>query len=191
MSASTATIIYLGLDVHKDSATIAVLPGDAAVPARVDRYPNDFAKLRRVFERPAQQGQRRACYAPSGAGNVLHRAMRDWCYRCGVIAPSLIPTKPGVQRRHDKYAAGQWARLYRAGALTVIRIPSEAESACAISYGAGRRCSAKSSNRGTTACDCGCQALMPGHAASAVLAEDSSRGRGSIALIRLKHPCPS
>lgn len=129
MSSSTASasIIYLGLDVHKDSVTVAVLPADAAVPMRIDKYPNDFAKLRRVFERLAQGGAVRACYEASGAGYVLHRAMRAWGYHCDVIAPSLIPTKPGVQRKHDKYDAGQLARLYRAGELTAVHIPTEAE----------------------------------------------------------------
>ena len=47
-------IIYLGLDVHKDSVTIAVLPADATAPTRIDKYPNDVAKLRRVLERHAK-----------------------------------------------------------------------------------------------------------------------------------------
>lgn len=125
--AATSTIIYLGLDVHKDSVTVAVLPDGATAPTRIDKYPSDFAKLRRVFERLAKDGELRACYEASGAGYVLHRAMRAWGHHCDVIAPSLIPTKPGVQRKHDKYDAGQLARLYRAGELTVVRIPSEAE----------------------------------------------------------------
>ncbi len=53
--------------------------------------------------------------------------MRGWGYHCDVIAPSLIPVKPGVQRKHDTYVASQLARLYRAGELTTIRIPTEAE----------------------------------------------------------------
>ena len=126
LTASPA-IIYLGLDVHKDSVPIAVLPADASAPTRIDKYPNDFAKLRRVFERCAKEGELRACYEASGAGYVLQRAMKEWGYHCDVIAPSLIPIKPGVQRKHDKYDAGQLARLYRAGELTVIRIPREAE----------------------------------------------------------------
>jgi len=70
MSSSPAAsgIIYLGLDVHKDSVTIAVLPADAPAPTRIDKYPNDFAKLRRVFERCANDGEVRACYEASGAG---------------------------------------------------------------------------------------------------------------------------
>lgn len=121
------SIIYLGLDVHKDSITIAVLPEGAPAPTRVERLPNDLTKLRRFCERLAAEGALRACYEASGAGYVIHRAMRDWGYPCDVIAPSLIPTKPGQQRKHDKYDAAQLARLYRAGELTTIRIPSEAE----------------------------------------------------------------
>lgn len=125
---ASASIIHLGLDVHKESVTIAVLPHDAAAPTRVDRLPNDLAKLRRYFTRLAADGaELRACYEASGAGYVLQRAMREWGYACEVIAPSLIPTKPGVQRKHDKYDAAQLARLYRAGELTAVRIPSEAE----------------------------------------------------------------
>ena len=124
---ASASIIYLGLDVHKDSVTVAVLSDSAVAPIRVDQYPNDFVKLRRAFERVAKEGEIRACYEASGAGYVLQRAMREWGYHCDVIAPSLIPTKPGVQRKHDKYDAAQLARLYRAGELTVVRIPSEAE----------------------------------------------------------------
>ncbi|MGH8509874.1 MAG: IS110 family transposase, partial [Gammaproteobacteria bacterium] len=121
------SIIYLGLDVHKDSITIAVLPAGAVAPMRVERLPNDLTKLHRFCERCAAAGELRACYEASGAGYVVHRAMRDWGYHCDVIAPSLIPCKPGQQRKHDKYDAVQLARLYRAGELTTIRIPSEAE----------------------------------------------------------------
>jgi transposase len=58
---------------------------------------------------------------------VLHRALRESGYACEVIAPSLIPKRPGVQRKHDKRDATDLARLYRAGELVAVRIPSEAE----------------------------------------------------------------
>jgi transposase len=115
------------MDVHKDSITIAVLPGTAKTASRIDRLPNDAAKLKRYLERVAREGEVRACYEASGAGYVLHRALTDWGYACEVIAPSLIPKRPGVQRKHDKYDASELARLFRAGELTAVRIPSEAE----------------------------------------------------------------
>lgn len=124
MSSST---IYLGLDVHKDSITVAVLPMGAAAPTHVDRLSSDLGKLRRYCERLAAHGEIRACYEASGAGYVVQRAMSSWGYACDVIAPSLIPTKPGAQRKNDKRDAIQLARLYRAGELTTVRVPTEAE----------------------------------------------------------------
>ena len=121
------SIIYLGMDVHKDSITIAVLPATAKAPTRLERLPNDLPKLKKWMARVARDGELRTCYEASGAGYVLHRALREWGHACDVIAPSLIPKRPGVQRKHDTRDAADLARLYRAGELTVIRIPSEAE----------------------------------------------------------------
>jgi transposase len=115
------------MDVHKESITFAVLPADAAAPTRVDKLSNDPLKLKRYLDRLAANAEIRACYEASGAGYVLQRALRDWGYSCEVIAPSMIPTMPGHQRKHDKHDAAQLARLYRAGELKVVRIPSEAE----------------------------------------------------------------
>ena len=126
-STTARSIIYLGMDVHKDSITIAVLPAGAKTPTRLERLPNDLRRLKKWLERVARDGEIRACYEASGAGYVLHRALREWGYACDVIAPSLIPKRPGVQRKHDKYDASELARLYRAGELTAVRIPSEAE----------------------------------------------------------------
>lgn len=51
------SIIYLGMDVHKESVTIAVLPAGAPTPTRVDRLPNDLPKLHRYLRRLADQGE--------------------------------------------------------------------------------------------------------------------------------------
>ncbi len=83
------SIIYLGMDAHKESITIAVLPDGAKTPTRLDRLPNELPKLKRWLERVARDGEIRACYEASGAGYVLHRAMKEWGYVCEVIAPSL------------------------------------------------------------------------------------------------------
>ena len=126
-SRPSPTTIWLSLDVHKESVTIAVLRGDAPASDRGDRLPTDLPKLKRYLERLAGQGPLRAVYEASGAGYVLHCDCTAWGVPCDVIAPSLIPTKPGVQRKHDAYDATQLARRHRAGELTVTRIPTEAE----------------------------------------------------------------
>ncbi len=42
---AASTIIDLGMDVHKDSFTVAVLPEGAPAPTRLDRLPNDLPTL--------------------------------------------------------------------------------------------------------------------------------------------------
>ena len=121
-------IIHFGMDVHKDSITVAVLPEGAKAPTRLDRLPSDLPKRQRWLERVAREGELRACYEASGAGYVLHRALGKWGYACEVIAPSLIQKRSGVQRKHDTRDAADLARLYRAGELVAVRIPSEADA---------------------------------------------------------------
>ena len=86
IAAPASSTIYLGLDVHKESVTVAVLPEGATAPTRLERLPNDFLKLRRFMDRLAEKGELCACYEASGAGYVLQRAMPEWGYQCEVIA---------------------------------------------------------------------------------------------------------
>lgn len=125
--AAPRPIIYLGMDVHKESITIAVLPAEAKAPTRLERLRNDLPSLQKWLARVAGDSEVRACYEASGAGYVLHRALHEWGYACEVIAPSLIPKRSGVQRKHDKRDAADLARLYRAGELVPVRIPTAAE----------------------------------------------------------------
>jgi hypothetical protein len=48
--------IYVGMDVHQASITLAVLPARAPAPTRVDQLPNDLPKLRRYLNRLAEGG---------------------------------------------------------------------------------------------------------------------------------------
>lgn len=120
-------IIWVGMDVHKDSIMVAVLQGYATEPEQIQRLPNDLRKLRRSFERLGRRGEVRACYEASGAGYVLHRELTTWGHKCEVVAPSMTPVRPGERRKHDRRDAQYLARQYRAGELTTIRIPSVAE----------------------------------------------------------------
>jgi transposase len=118
--------IYVGMDVHKDTVYTAVLPETGGEPL-TRQLPNDARVLRRFFARLGRTGPVHACYEASGAGYVLHRALTEWGHHCDVIASSLIPTRPGDPRKHDRKDAVQLARWYRAGELTPIRIPTATE----------------------------------------------------------------
>ncbi|MYH54023.1 MAG: transposase [Gemmatimonadetes bacterium] len=80
-----------------------------------------------MLDHLAREHEVRACYEASGAGYVLERMIRIWGHECGIVAPSLIPRRLGEQRKHDRKDAEELARLYRAGELVMIRVPTERE----------------------------------------------------------------
>jgi transposase len=118
---------FVGVDLHQDSVVVAVLPEGAEKCTRVEEMLNEPARLRRFFQRVRKEGPVRACYEAGGCGFVLHRALSGWDIPCEVIAPSLIPRRSGDRIKTDRRDAEKLARLYRAGELTPIRVPSEAE----------------------------------------------------------------
>jgi transposase len=122
-----SAILWVGMDVHKDFNVIAVFEGASPQPMLVERVPNEPHAMRRFLQRLAKRGRIRACYEASGAGYVLQRMFAGWGIECEVIAPGLIPQRRSERRKHDKHDATQLARLYRAGELTPVRIPSELE----------------------------------------------------------------
>ncbi|MXV96137.1 MAG: IS110 family transposase [Gemmatimonadetes bacterium] len=121
------TKVYVGMDVHKDTVTIAVLPEGVREPTLVKRMSHDPRGLRRMLNRLAREHEVSACYEASGAGYVLERKIRSWGHECEIVAPSLIPRRPGERRKHDRKDAEGLARLYRAGELVTIRVPTERE----------------------------------------------------------------
>jgi transposase len=120
------SIRFVGLDVHRDTIAIAVAP--AMGPAEyVTELPHELPKLRKFLEKLKSGGPIRACYEAGGCGYVLWRALSSWGIPCDVIAPSLIPTRPGDRRKTDSRDACNLATLYRAGQLTPVHVPSEEE----------------------------------------------------------------
>jgi transposase len=69
------------------------------------------------------------CYEAGPCGFDLQRALVGRELPCDVIAPALIPRRPGDRLKTDRRDAAQLAILYRAGALTTIHIPTEHEEA--------------------------------------------------------------
>jgi transposase len=122
MSQHTTDTIWVGMDVHQASITAAILHGDDVEP-QVVRLPGDLNAARRLFRRLAEKGVPRACYEASGAGYVLQRALCDDGFHCEVIAPSLIPSRPGDHRKTDRLDAVHLARQFRSGHLTAVAVP--------------------------------------------------------------------
>jgi transposase len=127
-SVSQLAPIHLGLDVHRDTISVAILGPDQQVP-EVDRIPHDEASVRRLVARLGSPRGLRACYEAGPTGFELARLLDRMGVGCQVIAPSLIPTAPGDRVKTDTRDCRRLARLHRAGELVAIRIPTQAEEA--------------------------------------------------------------
>ena len=99
----------VGLDVHADSITAAILPPKSDSP-EVVKLSGDLMQVRRLFRRLSADGPVRSCFEASGAGFVLQRLLTDDGFSYEVIAPSLIPRKPGDHRKTDRIDAIMLAR---------------------------------------------------------------------------------
>jgi transposase len=132
------TQVWVGLDVHKDSVSIAALRGDWDRPILEDRLGWGLEGLQGHLKRLHRQGLVRVCYEAGGFGFVLQRAIKSWGYACDVVAPSLIPCKPGDRVKTDRRDALKLAQLNRGRTLTYVYVPSE-EDERARSVVRGRR----------------------------------------------------
>ena len=119
-------ITHLGLDVHKDTIAVAILrPSDLAADQRV--IANTPEALRKLVARCGDPTSLLACYEAGPTGYHTHRLLTGLGVRCDVIAPALTPRRVGLRVKTDRLDARNLARLYRAGELTAVRIPTPAE----------------------------------------------------------------
>jgi transposase len=123
-------ITYVGIDAHKRELQLAMFIGSAEQPISWTA-PTDaraLERLRRKLERDAP-GTIECCYEAGPSGYALQRRLEGGRVRCRVIAPSLIPRKPGDRVKTNRRDARQLAQLLRADLLTTVHVPSEAEEA--------------------------------------------------------------
>ena len=123
---SNNTSLFVGLDVHKDSIAVAHAMGDCAdPPVFVGEIGTRQADIDQVIRRLQAKGSALVfAYEAGPTGDVLHRYLTGKKLDCRVIAPSLIPKKPGDTVKTDRRNAVDIARLLRSGDLTSIYVPS-------------------------------------------------------------------
>lgn len=118
----------VAFDQHAATTVAAVLlPGDRT-PA-LHSLTSDTSTILRFVERLHRQHGVRCCYEAGPCGFELQRALTAHEIPCDIIAPALIPRRPGDRVKTDRRDASHLAVLYRADALTAIHIPTEHEEA--------------------------------------------------------------
>ncbi len=121
---------YVGLDAHKVELHVALLAPGATEPVtwRVRNEAVPVERLRRKLEKVAPDPVA-CCYEAGPCGYALQRQLDRGRVGCEVIAPALVPRKPGERIKNDRRDARKLAELHRAGLLTVVRVPTLAEEA--------------------------------------------------------------
>ena len=119
------TITFVGLDVHKKSISVAVAEGGVRGTARfVGEISNTPSALSKLAEKLARKGRLlRFCYEAGPCGYGVWRQLTGLGQDCVVVAPSLIPRKPGERVKTDRRDCLSLAALDRAGALTSVWVP--------------------------------------------------------------------
>lgn len=124
----TKDITYVALDDSKRVIVAGILRRSDPVP-ELRQIPNDPRLIRRLFARLKREGPVRACYEAGPSGYALYRQLTALGVPCQVIAPALTPRKPGDRIKTNRRDAVKLVRLFRAGELTSIYVPNEADEA--------------------------------------------------------------
>jgi transposase len=120
--------IYVALDDSKRKLVVAMLRPGATEPEERE-LPKDPPHIQRLVRRLQREGPVQACYEAGVSGYDLYRQLTASGVTCQVMAPALTPRRPGQRIKTDRRDARKLVRLFRAGELTPIHVPDEAEEA--------------------------------------------------------------
>lgn len=123
--------VFVGIDVAKMRNAVAIAEEGRQGEVRyLGEFDTDEATMRRLVKRLAgKHEQATFCYEAGPTGYGLYRLIRSMGHDCTVVAPSLIPRRPGDNVKTNRRDAVGLARLLRAGELTSVWVPDESHEA--------------------------------------------------------------
>ncbi len=130
------TICWTGCPRGNDRRRIAEPGGEVRALGVI---PNRLEAIRPLVKKLGPVEHLRVCYEAGPTGYALYWQLTTLGVRCEVIAPTLVPVKPGDRVKTDRRDAIKLARCYRAGDLTAVWVPDAAHEALRDLVRAGKR----------------------------------------------------
>lgn len=121
--------IFVGFDVHDEKIVVATIHRDAPEAEVLCTIPNDPDAIRKLMRKLGDSKKIKVCYEAGPCGYVIYRQLTQMGITCVVVAPSLIPTKPGERIKTDKRDAKKLAKALRNSDLTPVWVPDEKQEA--------------------------------------------------------------
>lgn len=126
-------IILIGMDTHKETTTIAYsLDGRKDIPCffgEIKTTKPGFQKLVRHFQSKYSKAELHFVYEAGPCGYWVYRLLTSMGHCCHVVAPSLIPKKPGKRVKTDKNDALMLTQLLKNGDIQPIYVPEPEDEA--------------------------------------------------------------
>ena len=127
------SILFIGLDTHKEFNEVAYIEEHrGANPVHLGRVSSSkvaVQKLVRQFESKYPGATLHFVYEAGPCGYWIYRLVTSLGHCCYVVAPSLIPKKPGEKIKTDKRDALKLAKLLKSEDLTPIYVPEPEDEA--------------------------------------------------------------
>jgi transposase len=123
-----SNVRFIGLDVHAETIAVAVAEPNGEVRS-LGVIPNRLESIRKLVKKLGPPAQLRVCYEAGPTGYVVYWQLTALDVVCQVVAPTLVPVKPGDRVKTDRRDALKLARSYRAGDLTPVWVPDAAHEA--------------------------------------------------------------
>ena len=122
---------FVGLDTAKKKHALAVADGGRNGEVRyVGELDSSPATVEKAISKLADRYRKlHVCYEAGPTGYGLYRQVTALGHDCTVVAPSLIPKKPGERVKTNRRDAVTLARLHRAGELTSVWVPDATHEA--------------------------------------------------------------
>src|SRR4051794_10767381 len=123
--------VFVGLDTSKLKISVALAEegrqGEVRFLGEIDNTPEAVRRL--VGTLASRYSEVLFCYEAGPTGYGLQRQISALGHECAVIAPSLIPKRPGERVKTNRRDALTLARLHRAGELTAVWVPDPGHEA--------------------------------------------------------------